>query len=328
MNSRRFIFGSLGVVLQLTLLGGALWGVWYRQDIIDWWRINHYRPSVEIQNIIGRTSIIKRGRDLLYASQAEVDDRRVFNQVCPNNSSNERSIVLGCYHNQRIYIYDVLDPRLNGVKEVTAAHEMLHAAYERLGASEKQQVNAMLAPIIKNMIDERILGLIQLYNTQEPGELYNEMHSVLGTEYRNLTPELEHYYSRYFNDRKKVVGYSEGYQAIFGASKARITADDKQLDELKTKIDDNNTELQREQGEIAATATQLNALRAADNIEAYNWNVPLYNEKVRKFNALVTATRALVEQYNTLVEQRNQEAAVQNTLYQSLDSHYQALPQN
>lgn len=326
MSSRRFIFGTFSVIFQLALISGIIWVSWHRQDLTDWWRINHYRPSVEMQNIIGRAGIINRGHDLLYASQAEVDDRLAFNQACSSNS--ERSIVLGCYRNQHIYIYDVLDSRLNGVKEVTAAHEMLHAAYERLSSAERQHVNAMLEPIIKNTTDEHILALIQLYNAQEPGELYNEMHSVLGTEYRNLSPELEQYYSRYFTDRKKVVGYSEGYEAIFSASKTRIAADDQQLDQLKTSIEANNSELELQQGEIAATVKQLSELRAANNIEAYNWNVPLYNDKVHQFNALVTATRTLVDRYNALVEQRNQEAAVQNTLYQSLDSHYQALPQN
>ena len=36
------------------------------------------------------------------------------------------------------YIYNVNDERLNGLKEVTAAHEMLHAAYERLPESDKK----------------------------------------------------------------------------------------------------------------------------------------------------------------------------------------------
>ncbi len=52
--------------------------------------------------------------------------------------------ILGCYVTQRIYIYDVKDAKLDGIREVTAAHEMLHAAYERMSSSEQTKVNALL----------------------------------------------------------------------------------------------------------------------------------------------------------------------------------------
>ena len=38
-----------------------------------------------------------------------------------------KTAVLGCYANREISIFNVTDQRLDGIREVTAAHEMLHA---------------------------------------------------------------------------------------------------------------------------------------------------------------------------------------------------------
>lgn len=326
MSKKRLIIGISGAVFQLSLIGLAVLAVLHRQDIIDWWRLQNFHPQADIIQLADEDTMIGRGRDLFYASRPEIDDRVIFNQECVG--TGEKSLVLGCYKAQKIYVYNVADRQLDGVKEVTAAHEMLHAAYERLSSSEKNQVNAMLDPIIKNMTDQRILGLIQLYNAQEPGELYNEMHSVLATEYRDLSPELEQYYKKYFTDRGKIVSFSEHYEAVFSASKARIADMDARLAGLKAKIDLANDQLAAQEQSLSQAASQLNELRAADNIEAYNAGVPPYNAQVRQFNNLVASTRALITEYNSLVDQRNKEAASQNSLYQSLDSRYQPIQQN
>jgi len=310
---------------MLGLVVASVLAVVHRQEVIDWWRLSQYKPSAEVLALAESDTMQNRGRDLFYISDPKVEDSGSFNQHCSNHG--EQSIVLGCYTAQRIFLYNVTDARLSGVKEVTAAHEMLHAAYERLSHGDKQHVNAMLEPIIKNMQDPRILDLIKLYNQQEPGELYNEMHSILGTEYAGLSPELEDYYKQYFAGRQKIVNYSQQYEALLSQSKANIALFDVRLGNLKTQIDQNNATLQQKQQDLQTESSRLNQLRAQDP-QAYNQAVPSYNAQVREFNSLVEQTKSLVAEYNALVEQRNQQAAAQDNLYQSLDSHYQAVPQN
>ncbi|HWZ65498.1 MAG TPA: hypothetical protein VNX65_01725 [Patescibacteria group bacterium] len=324
--SGRKLLGISVLILQLAIVGASFWAILHKQDVIDWWRLKNYHPTSTAIQLVASTTMVGRGQNMFYVSQPEVDDKIAFNQNCPNNS--EQGLVLGCYRSQRIYLYDVNDPQLAGVKEVTAAHEMLHAAYERLSSGDKQRINKMLDPIIKNITDERLLGVIKLYNSQEPGELYNEMHSVLGTEYRTLTPELEQYYSQYFKDRASIVTMAEHYEGIFSASKNRIATMDAQLASLKQQIDNNNKDLANRQILISQATQQLNQLRNSGSIEEYNHQVPVYNDQVRQFNSLITSTKALVVSYNTLVDQRNQEVAGQNNLYHSLDSRYQTVPQN
>jgi uncharacterized protein YaaR (DUF327 family) len=225
-------------------------------------------------------------------------------------------------------LFNIKDERFNGIKEVTAAHEMLHAAYERMNETERRKVDAMLQPLVENMSDPRLLELVELYNKTEPGELYNEMHSILGTEAAELTPELEEYYKQYFKDRGVVVRYAGQYQAIFTESKNKIEEYDRQLNDLKPQIDQNNGTLQRMQGELESQNNQLNQYRSRNQISQYNQLVPVYNAKVAEFNALIETTRGLVSKYNQLVEERNNQVAAQTNLYDSINSNYQPATKN
>jgi hypothetical protein len=319
---RRYIATIVKTSFILAFLTSSFWVFAHRQDIFDWWRLSSYKPAASIAALADATTMIGRGRELFYVSDPQVNEREAFNGNC--NSLGEEGLVLGCYKLQRIYIFNVADPRLNGVKEVTAAHEMLHAAYERLDGPDKAKVNKSLETQLAAIQNERLQALIKLYNEHEPGELLNEMHSILGTEFGNLSPELETYYKRYFSDRAKVVALANGYEAIFTQSKQRIASFDAELDALKAQIEAGNKELEHQKATLEASSAQLDSLRR-DDPAAYNQAVPAHNAKVRTFNNLATATRNLVEKYNTLVQQRNQEVAGQSELYNSLDSRYQPI---
>ena len=312
------------LLFSLAVVAGAAWLVFNRQAVIDFYRLQTYQAPAAVAQLATNNKLTSKGHDLFYESQPEIQDSTAFNQSC---SAHEQTIVLGCYAAQRIYLYNVTDPRFDGVKEVTAAHEMLHAAYERMSDADRQHVNAMLKPIIEGMKDQRILDLITLYNKEEPGELYNEMHSILGTEYAGLTPELENYYKQYFQDRSVVVGYAAKYQAIFTESKAKLDQYDAQLNAMKPQIDQNNATLKQMQSELQAQSDQLSRYRNQGQIQQYNQLVPSYNDKVAQFNALIDQTKNLVSQYNALVQERNQQAAAQNNLYNNLDSNYQTVQQ-
>lgn len=312
-------------VLVVVFVAGAAWVIMNRQAVIDWARLVTYTPNAEVKALADNTQLEQRARDLFYASDPQIQDSATFNASC---SSNEQTIVLGCYKAQRIYLFNIKDERFNGIKEVTAAHEMLHAAYERMDETARRKVDAMLQPLVENMKDSRLLELVELYNRTEPGELYNEMHSILGTEATELTPELETYYKQYFKDRSIVVRYAGQYQAIFTESKNKIEDYDRQLSGLKPQIDQNNSTLQRMQGELELQNNQLNQYRSRNQISQYNQLVPSYNAEVAEFNELIETTRGLVSSYNKLVEERNNQVAAQTNLYDSINSNYQPATKN
>lgn len=310
------------LMLLLATIGAGFFVVAYRQDIQDWWALRQYEAPADIKQIADETTMIGYGRDIFYVSQPLVENSDDFNRHCARNG--EKTIVLGCYSAQRIYLYNVTDPRLYGVKQVTAAHEMLHAAYERMNDDERKKVNALIEAELIHVTDDRLRGLIDLYAQTEPGEKFNEMHSILGTEYGNLSPDLEQYYKQYFADRSKVVDLANQYRGPFEISKAKIAQLELQLSALKQQIETNAQKITTEKAEIDAEVARLDALRAT-NTNEYNKAVPGYNAKAKAYNQLIFATRNIIDQFNALVIEYNNEAASQAGLYNSLDSHYQTV---
>ncbi|HVI69637.1 MAG TPA: hypothetical protein VM581_04215 [Magnetospirillaceae bacterium] len=310
------------LALLLVTAGAGFFVITYRQDIQDWWALRQYEAPADIKQIADETTMIGRGRDLFYVSQPQVEASQDFNMHC--SRTGEKTVVLGCYTAQRIYLYDVTDARLYGVKQVTAAHEMLHAAYERMNDGDKAKLDTMLEAELTRVTDARLKELIALYAKTEPGEKLNEMHSILGTEYGNLSPDLEKYYKQYFTDRSKVVDFANQYRGTFEASQAKIAQLEAQIEALKKQIDTNTGLLNQQKAEIDADVARLNTLRATD-VNEYNKAVPGYNAKASAYNKLVLATRGIIDHYNALVVEHNSEAAAQNSLYNSLDSHYQTV---
>ena len=170
-----------------------------RQYIIDKYNAWEFKPSPEIAQIANDVGLNENGRFYYFASRPELDFAKEFNGEC--RSREQGNAILGCYKNQRIYIYNVNDERLNGLKEVTAAHEMLHAAYERLPESDKKAVNALLEKEYRKNSDAEFSKRMDYYKRNQPGEEYNELHSIIGTEFADISPQLEDYYKRYFDNR-------------------------------------------------------------------------------------------------------------------------------
>ena len=123
--------------LFLVLFISLFWfGFSNSQSIRDWWVLRSFSPSNEIVSLADDTGMSDQGRQKFYVSQPELNSRASFNDNCP---FPDRSLVLGCYASLRIYIFDVDDPQLEGVEEVTAAHEMLHAVYDRLSTGDRDR---------------------------------------------------------------------------------------------------------------------------------------------------------------------------------------------
>lgn len=325
MMQRRFAWRLANVLVLLVLVLGGWWVLDNRQGIIDWWRLRNYTAPAEIATIANETRMTQHARDLFYVSDPKIQDRETFNFNCDTTAEHGR--VLGCYAAQKIYLFNVTDARLAGVVQVTAVHEMLHAAYERLDAKTRSDINALVnAEAEKHKGDKHLQELLAIYQKTEPTELANELHSILPTEYDTLSPELEAYYKRYFGDnRSTVVTFQRSYNAEFDASQARIEAYQKQLDTLKAQIDGNTADLKRRDTEIEQDTQRLNALRGSDPA-AYNKEVPAYNAKAQEYNRIARVTQSLVNQYNDIVAKIKNEVALQKDLNQSLDSQYTPAP--
>ncbi|HUY84913.1 MAG TPA: hypothetical protein VMU97_00140 [Candidatus Dormibacteraeota bacterium] len=305
------------LVIWLAILGLAANN---RQNIIDWWKLRNYQAPATVSQLAAQDTMTAYGRKIFYVNHAAILNKTAFPKQCPNNGG-EQTIVLGCYHGDQagIFLLGVNDPRLNGVEQVTAAHEMLHGAYDRLSSSEKAKVDAMLLDYYNNDLrDQRLRNTIAAYRKTEPHDVVNEMHSIFGTEVAKLPSGLEQYYKRYFTNRAQMAAYAAQYQGEFTSRQAAVTQDDAQLAALKQQIDSLEADLQVKQSTISSKQSSLNELKASGNTDAYNAGVPGYNTLVNDYNAEVEQVRGLIGQYNTLVAARNAIATQENQLSKEL----------
>lgn len=308
---------------SLVIFVASLAAIYFnQQSIFDWSRLRNYTPSADIAAIATNDGFTDYGRKIFYVNHPEINDKTAFGNNC-DDGAREQTIVLGCYHgNQRgIFVLNVTDPRLTGVKRVTAAHEMLHAAYDRLNNSERNRINGLLQDYYKkDLKNERLLSTIDAYKKSEPNDVVNEMHSIFGTEVASLPAPLEKYYTQYFKNRATVVSLSAQYQAEFTSRKNAVTDADRQLDALKQQIDAGKANLDTAQSEIDQRQKTLNTLRSSNNISAYNAGVGPYNQLINDYNAQVQRVRGLIAQFNQLVETRNAIAIEEGQLVKSLSA--------
>lgn len=300
----------------------------HQRSVLDWWSLRSYHAPSAISSLSSQTTMTPYATRVFDVNHPVIKSTTTFSGPCPNDGG-ERTIVLGCYHSDQrgIYLLGVQDPLLNGVEQVTAAHEMLHAAYDRLSPSERQQVDAMLEAYYQHGLhDPRVQATIAAYKTTEPHDVVNEMHSVFGTEVANLPPNLEQYYRRYFTNRQQVVAYAAKYQAEFTSRRDIITRDDAALAGQKSQINELENSLGVQLTAINGRQATLVRLRSSD-VAAYNAAVPGYNQQVDTYNSGVVRLHQLIDQYNQLVVSRNAVALEEDQLVQELSSRTGSLHQ-
>jgi chromosome segregation ATPase len=304
-------------------------------------------PSTRIEALAQATTMTNRGKRSFYENRPTIEKKKNFLNLCKHT---EKTIVLGCYSNQRqIYLQDIQDKRLKGVMEVTAAHEMLHDIYEHLLPWERSGLNKRLKAAFDRVQNPRIIKLVDSYRQQSDDDkvLLHELHSILGTEVRDLgDPELEAHYAKYFQQRKTVVAFSEQYEATFNKLhadadrlKKSLTSAETELNKVSTTVKANDGEIANESQEMAAMRDDLERLRQQDQSLAaqgqsnysldnefeqkkaqFNAKVPLFNERVDAHRARVGELKEKVAQYNDLVKEYNAIAQEENSLIDVLKS--------
>jgi hypothetical protein len=325
MNSHRYLQSGKGLALTLIatalLLGAAGWCLLNQQFLRDYVSYQSYRPSSQVTHIVQATSMTDAAKFTFYATHPEVNGSNEFNADC--RQKEKGNAILGCYTRDRIYIYDVTDTRLSGVREVTAAHEMLHAAYARLPASKKREVNAQLRQHYESMKDAELTRRMEYYQRTEPGEEDNELHSILGTEFAKLPPMLEDYYRQYFTNRAAVVALHDGYNEKFRQNEAHRAALKSELDSLKTTIEERSKDYSQQNMRLNSDIQQFNTRAEAGDFSSqasFTASRRTLVARSDELTAMRTSIQGMVDsyeqkrtEYNTLVEESND-------LQKSLDS--------
>lgn len=314
----------LGTWLVALVLVAGLGLAWLnRNNIYDWWRLRGYQPSAQIAQLVTADTMTDYARHMFYVNRPVLQNQADFNKSCPDDGG-EQTIILGCYRGNQtgIYLYSIQDPKLNGVQQVTAAHETLHAIYDRLSSKDRQAVDKMLQDFYEqDLKDERVLQTIEAYKKSEPNDVVNEMHSVFATEIEQLPPALEAYYKQYFRNRQQIVKFAKQYQQTFVDNKAlgdkyqaQIKNIEDQLNSLKTKIDGLENQLRQDYAQIERDrggAVDVSSFNA--RVRDYNNQAQSYRDQISQYNQLINLHNDLVAKYQALTVETNH-------LIQELDS--------
>lgn len=315
---------SITIILLVGIVGAALHAQLIRDTVLYY----QYAPNETVASFVEQTGMNDRGKFLFYASHPSLETAQSFNEHCEKREHS--SAVLGCYDGQNIYIYDITDPKLDGIRPTTAAHEMLHAAYKRLSVNERQDVDTLLEAEYAKLKDNvELADRMEFYSRTQPGDRANELHSIIGTEVAQISSELETHYKKFFSDRSKVVAQHSKYHAIFEELRLKAEALTTEIDQLAASLE----------GKKSAYESQAASLRndiSTFNRRASQGEFSSQSEFNQERQKLVTRSATLenlradinatITHYNNLVNELNSIATETNALNRSIDSGVEPVP--
>lgn len=319
----RLLLAGLPVIL-VVVLGIVLLN---RQNLQDWLKVRGYRQPAAIVKLADQDTMNDYTRHLFYLNKPQLlNTVASFRKYCPENKD---TIVLGCYHPDQngIFIYNVQDPALTGIQQVTAAHEVLHAVYARLSGKDRSALNSQLEDFYHHGLkDPRVIAEVKLYQKTEPNDVLDEMSCTFGTEVAKLPAPLDAYYQRFFTRRAAIVAYEHQYEGEFTSRQSTIKHDDQQLTTMKQQIDAQQAALGYQLTQINADRSHLSSLLASGQTGAYNAAVPGFNNEIATYNADIDHLQTAIDSYNQLVAARNLVAGQLTTLDSAIDTRQVPLP--
>ena len=252
----------IGALLVAALGVSATWVLTHPQRVTDQFTVWNYSADSTIEGYADRSTMTDEGRFLFFASRPEVAAAGAFDVHC--SSQLEGVGILGCYQHadKRIYLFDVTDKRLDGTEEVVAAHEMLHAAWDRTSPEVQEQTAALLeTAFAKQKKNKELVERIAAYEKRDPRSRIPELYAILGTEVPDLGSELEANYGRFFTDRSVVTDLHTASNKVFVQLESKAKSLGKKLDSLKKSIASGKKS-------FASKLSGLNAAVKAFNIRA------------------------------------------------------------
>lgn len=325
MKNNRLGFG-IGTLIVLLIVFFALL---FRQAIIDQFVVWSFTPSAAVSKLADSNDFTSQGLKTFYASRPEIDDRDKFNTSC--GTHEEATAVLGCYVGNRIYIFAVDNSELDGIEEVTAAHEMLHAAYHRLSLSARDNVDALLtAEASKLEANKSFKDRIAVYSKLPKSQFIDELHSVIGTEVADISPALESYYAQYFKDRASIVAMHQSYAGVFTKLQNEANALVAELNQLAVTINQRtknyNTATEQLSRDIVAFNTRAERQGGFGSQAEFNAARAELVARTTSLEASRNSLNRLIETYRADSEKLSAMEVHIDNLNASIDSNLRTVP--
>lgn len=258
------------------------------QPVADWSAVEFATPAQK--SLADSLNLTIEGRKALLKSHPETVDASTFSQSCQADKSG--NLEEGCYipPSNKIYVRS-MPTELKSEEIVTAAHEMLHAAYISLSDSERTHVNSMVEKEFAELNSDKLNKIIASYKDIEPGQKDNELHSFLGSEYDGLDADLTAYYSKYFTNRQVEINAAAHIDFVFNDYST-------QLDNLSGAINAEND---------TADNYYKSSVRGAYSGNSYynNYYYNLYTDEYNKTTSDIETYNSLLDKYKILVDEYN-----------------------
>lgn len=308
----------------LLLATGAVLTLVYQQAIRDQLTVWRYQPSAAAIALAERSGMSEGGRFYFFVTQPSLETAEQFNQEC--RRVEQASPILGCYDQaaDRIHIYDVTHPELDGVKEVTAAHEMLHAAWVRMSQAERARLGELLEVAYQRVKTDDLVERMAYYERAQPGSRTNELHSILGTEVAELGEELERHYRQFFSDRQAVVGLHAVYHQRFSAMQQEAKQISSELVGRRMAIEQRSRQYMADVASFNNQAAVFNDRATRGDFSSQAAFQAERAQLVQQSQALSAERRAIeaaIAEYNQQVNKLNALGQKMQSLQQKLDSH-------
>jgi len=199
------VIAVLSLMVQVGVLAIAGWGMSNASTLRDWLTVGKAAETARIDEYVARAGLSSAGRFYLLAAHPTLHSPDTFDQSCPRREAG--IAVLGCYSvaDDTIHLLDITDDTLTTLEPVVAAHEMLHAVWTRLDPVERTTVSAEIEKSFTSVGNPDLLSRLAPYESQTPAQRVAELFAILGTESGTVTPALEEFYARYFDNRRACV---------------------------------------------------------------------------------------------------------------------------
>ena len=274
---------SARTAVQLVVLGLVLLVGLNYQALLDQYALATFHPGAGMAAIEPRLDLTQPAKAALYRSKAQIDSKTSFNQDC---ETKPHELELGCFFHGRIYVLQIDNENLAPEMDVVTSHELLHAVWANMSSQDKKTLGAELEKEYSRVANDDLRQRMAGYAQSEPGEQDNELHSILGTEFADLSPTLERHYAKYFANRSVIVAAHAQYESVFSSRRT----------ELETEL----SQIRAEKAQLAVLNRQLESYKAAGQVDTYNSLVPQQNRMVDQINTEIAGYRQGVDEYNAL----------------------------
>lgn len=294
-------------------------GILNREWIYDWYRGVSYNPSTEMLRIRNKLELTGDGEFLFNATQPVLSEAKEFNQQC--RQDDDEVAILGCYNDGNIYVYNIVAEELNGIRELTTAHELLHARWERMSEEKRRELVEPLTRVFD--ANQELLG--DEINQYDISEKQEELYVRAGTEVKNLPENLEKHFAEIFSDQDKIVDFYESYVTVFCEIKDRMAKLMDEMEDLKEEIGVRTAEYEKQALQLEADIVSFNSCAEVEgcfgsNREFYDRRSQILNrqEELVRMNDEINE---MINEYNEMVDAYNADVTESHKMQDMINSN-------